>query len=128
MKSFIKTWGEAFTSSQTRYMTTEESELFLDYCMSNFTFDIDSIPGGAQLAQIFAGRAKRIGLETTAEVAMFIASLALNPGSVIMYASALRYIQANTLNNASIDMRTVGIHCFPNGFLTEVALEKMWRA
>ena len=75
--------------------------------------------------RVFSSHAKRIGLQMSPHALMFVAMvISRDPGTSVMYAHVLRFFQLKK-NLPSLNMVNVA-EAFPDGFLTEDQLRKLW--
>ena len=131
MKETIHQWADKFLKSPVQEMSKQLAAMFIQISMG--------IPKDAPLDDIIArsegdfgvgvlaGRVKAIDLDITGQAFALVRILCDSPGSLVMWAFALRSWQLRH-GNRQVTMDTISMDLFPMGFPTERALSEAWDA
>ena len=131
MNEKIHQWADKFLKSPVEEMSKSLAAMFVQISLG--------VPKDAPLADIVArsdgdfgvavldGRVKAIDLDITGQAFALIRVLCNSPGSLVMWAVALRSWQIRH-GNRQVTMDTISMDLFPRGFPTERALSEAWDA
>jgi hypothetical protein len=122
-------WADLFLNLPVQEMDPQTAEGFI-VCSINIpgTITLDELqanPNGGVAVQIFCNRAKLIDLDMAGNAALFICSICESPGTLVMYAYALRSWQVRH-QNRKITMDVIGKELFPMGFPSIQSLSHAW--
>jgi hypothetical protein len=119
-------WAEEFLKCKGVPMSETLSKAFISLTMREMQTVSEDIPEiHEQLGyKILDSRATAIGLELTQNVKYLLTMLCDRPGTIVMYAYALRYAQVSR-ELEKITMQQIA-NLFPMGFLNNDDLHTMW--
>jgi hypothetical protein len=130
-------WADKFLAAGQDRSKVEPMDKQLSLLMMNTVFmetadqadmpeDVKAGLAQAFLYQVFKKRAESLGLNVTLPMSVFLSmGVSRGPGTVVMYAHALRRLQ--DVKGYTIPLGTLELaSAFPAGFLTKATLHELW--